>query len=54
MKKIYINPTTTIVKLEIGNLLDNTSIAVGAAYQKDDVVLSREGGSFWDDDDEEY
>ena len=49
MKKTYQNPTTTIVKIKTVKMIA-TSLSVGEAYQKDDVVLSREGDSLWDDE----
>lgn len=51
MKKIYQNPEIKIVNIQTAQLMTD-SMAVGNAYQSGDAVLSRDGGSFWDDDDE--
>ena len=52
MKKTYQNPTTTIVKIKTVKMIATSTLSVGAAYQKDDVVLSREADGFWEDDEE--
>ena len=55
MKAIYIKPETKIVKVMTEyHLLAGSDIAAGEEYKEDDVVLSRRGGSIWDDEDEEY
>ena len=51
MKKTYQNPTTTIVKIKTVKMIA-ASLRVGEAYQENDVVLSREGDGFWEDDEE--
>lgn len=52
MKKTYQNPTTKIVKIQTVQMIATSNLNVGNAYQSEDVVLSREGGSLWDDDEE--
>lgn len=49
MKKIYKNPTITVVYVQPTQLLAD-SIRVGNAYQTNDAVLSREA-DLWDDED---
>ena len=52
MKTIYQAPTLKVVMLRAKNQLLANSIAVGEAYKKDELVLSRKAG-FFDDEDEE-
>ena len=52
MKTIYQAPTMKVVMLRAKNQLLANSIAVGEAYKKDELVLSRKAG-FFDDEDEE-
>ncbi len=49
MKKQYINPQTEIVTVAAQQLLAGTQLPVGEAGSADDAE-SRDGGSFWDDD----
>ena len=53
MKTIYQAPTLKVVELRAKRqLLVESNVAVGNAYQEGNVVLSRKGG-FFDDEDEE-
>lgn len=49
MKKIYMVPTTQVVKIETVQMIAE-SVGVGKSYKSGDAVLSR-GSSGWDDDD---
>jgi hypothetical protein len=49
MKKIYMIPTTLVVKIETVQMIAESVVGVGRAYQSGDAVLSRES-SGWDDD----
>ena len=49
MKKIYMVPTTQVVKIETVQMIAE-SVGVGNSYKSGDAVLSREC-SGWDDDD---
>ena len=48
MKKIYMIPTTRVVKIETIQMIAE-SVGVGQSYQSGDAVLSREGSSLDDD-----
>ena len=56
MKKQYQSPATTVVKMEIGNLMEigsiegNSNIKMGGGGSG--PARGREGGSFWDDDED--
>ena len=53
MKTIYQAPTLKVVEIRAKRqLLVESNVAVGNAYQEGDAVLSRKGG-FFDDEDEE-
>ena len=54
MKKEYINPKTIVVNVELQNLMEASQLEVGGTATKGGTVLSRDGGSFWDDDDDDY
>ena len=49
MKKTYINPTMTIVKIQTAQMIAASPI-YGGSTEATSGNLSREG-SFWDDDD---
>ena len=51
MKKTYINPTMTVVKLKQRSHLLNTSIKVGNSYNGSDAIQAREFDDFEDFDD---
>ena len=51
MKKTYQNPTTTVVTIKTVKMIAQ-SLRVGNEYKENDVVLSREGDGFWEDDEE--
>ncbi len=56
MKKQYLSPTTLVVSLtHCSNILAGSPgiITSESAADKNGTVLSRRGGSFWDDDDDE-
>ncbi len=52
MKKQYKNPEITVIKMQVTHLCD-PSIQM---YGKDaeDAGMSRDGGGFWDGDDDDY
>lgn len=50
MKKIYQNPEIKIVMVQ-PTLMETTSIGTG--NYTGGAIQSREGGSFWEDDDDE-
>lgn len=53
MKKIYIIPTTTVVKVETAHMIAaSENITLGGSYNESSVIQSRRGNSFWDDEDE--
>lgn len=55
MKKIYQNPEIKIVKVETSKILAGSSeetLNYGGSTTKSSGNLSRDGGDFWDDDDE--
>lgn len=55
MKKIYIIPNTTIVKIETSKVIAASPYSLGASSTElgsEDEQFSRGGNSFWDD--EEY
>lgn len=53
MKKIYNNPTITVVKIQhAAALLIGSDIREGNASNEKDV-LSRRGSSLWDDEEDE-
>ena len=52
MKKVYINPTTSIVNIETAQMIA-ASIGFGDSVESAAGAESRKG-SFWDDDEEEY
>lgn len=53
MKKTYKNPEVKVVSLNTATqLLTQSRVNVGSEYNGTNV-LSRRGGSSWDDDDEE-
>ena len=55
MKKIYIIPTTTVVKVETVHMIAaSENITLGGSYDGSSVIQSRRGNSFWDDDEDEY
>lgn len=49
MKKIYLTPATNLVKVKMENLLQQYSNAEASSSA---VSLSRESGSFFDDDED--
>ena len=54
MKTIYVKPEATIVSIQQNEcILTSSDISKGNAYKSGDEVLSRRGGSVWDDEDEE-
>lgn len=51
MKATYIKPETIIVMIhQERSLLAGSDIPTGDTYKSGDAVLSREGGSSWDDE----
>lgn len=52
MKKTYQNPTIKIVKIQTVNMIAESPMRIGSEYQSGDAVLSRRGGSSWDDEEE--
>ena len=40
------------MKRKTVKMIATSTLSVGAAYQEKDVVLSREGDGFWEDDEE--
>ena len=54
MKKIYVNPQITVTKIELQTMIaaSPTGSAVYDSNAESGVSgFSREGGSFWDDED---
>lgn len=55
MKKIYVSPTTSVVKLQNSNTLLTSSVEVSSkSYDSDTngAIRSRQSNSFWDEDEE--
>ena len=54
MKKIYKNPTTEIVNIEMAQMIAASEITVGVSETPYDgeQIESRRGSSLWDDDEE--
>jgi hypothetical protein len=52
MKKEYIIPKMIVVNVEIQNLMEASQLTAGGTATKGGEVLSRDGGNFWDDDDD--
>lgn len=52
MKKTYQNPTMKVVKIQTVKMIATSNLRVGNAYQENDAVLSRRGGSSWDDEED--
>ena len=53
MKKLYKKPATDIVLLKVSQALLTASVGTVDYDSNKHTVLSREGGSLWDDDEEE-
>ena len=51
MKKIYEIPNVIVVKIKTSKMLA-TSLGVSDKAAQEGVMLSRRGGSIWDDDEE--
>ncbi|MBQ8487318.1 MAG: hypothetical protein IJ533_06690 [Prevotella sp.] len=51
MKKTYQNPTAKVVKIQ-PYLMQSASASILGETTKTSGNLSREGGSFWDEDEE--
>ena len=58
MKKIYQNPTTTVVKIQtvqmIASSLDGFNKSLNNVGGNGRNALGRRDNSFWDDEEEEY
>ena len=52
MKKIYKNPTIKVVKIQPTNILVNSLPTSDEYADPESGMLSRRGGSDWDDDDD--
>lgn len=52
MKKLYKNPEIKIIKVQTAQILAESLGIQGEAQGS--TMLSRDGGSFWDDEDEDY
>lgn len=54
MKKVYINPTTSIVNIETAQMIAVSGFenSLDTTGKNGNNALSR-GGDFWDDDDED-
>lgn len=50
MKKIYLEPKTVIVKVELQQMIAESLGVYGTTNSS--TMLSRDGGSGWDDDEE--
>lgn len=53
MKQIYIKPTVKVCQMKMShNILQaSQSVGVSSTNYSDGTILSREGGSSWDDED---
>ena len=55
MKKIYENPTTTVVKIVTNHLMvGSESISVSETNYNGSATIESRRGTIWDDEDEEY
>lgn len=55
MKKIYENPTTTVVKIVTNHLMvGSESIPVSETNYNGSATIESRRGTIWDDEDEEY
>ena len=55
MKKIYQNPEIKTVKVQTAKMVATSTTQIGVSetnYNGSSTVESRNGGSFWDDDEE--
>ena len=55
MKKLYICPMTEIVKVVTSKMMAASTIEINSTADEVDAgdAAAREGGGFWDDDEEE-
>ena len=55
MKKIYINPETKIVRIETAcHMLETSQMEQKGNYDSSEITIgARNGGSIWDEEDEE-
>ena len=53
MKKLYKNPEIKVVKVQVTLMQDASSVQMYGT-NANSAGMSRDGGSFWDDDDEDY
>lgn len=51
MKKTYINPTTTVVKIELSHMI---ALSTLGTTNETSGNLSRRRNDVWDDDEEDY
>lgn len=55
MKKIYQHPQITVVTLKTTtHLLEQSTIGVGDEYNNTTILSRERGGSFFDDEDDDY
>ena len=54
MKKVYINPTIEIVKVESHQIMAGSPYNLNETKKDPTTADSRQGRGFWDDDEEEY
>jgi hypothetical protein len=56
MKKIYINPETKIVRIETAcHMLETSQMEKKGDFSSGEITIgARNGGSIWDEEDEEY
>ena len=53
MKKTYQNPTTDIIRVETQQMIaDSMPVDGSKTITSSDAILSRRGGSAWDDDED--
>ena len=54
MKKIYINPDLTIVKIKTStHLMDTSNVSVQGNYDSESITIASREESGWFDDDED-
>ena len=53
MKKIYMIPTTTVIKIQTVHMIAaSEDITLGGSYNGSSEIQSRRGNAFWDDEDD--
>ena len=53
MKKIYKNPEIKMVKVQTAQMIATSTVEMYGT-NANSAGMSRDGGSFWDDDEEDY